>query len=422
MKTYIFLTSNVTNKGGGPRYILAKKRFLEIKGWNVIVISKQNDGIILPDLEEYKQWTIPVLLWRPNCCSKFVIENICKRILKQCKNSEKIVIESHQPLLAEWGELIAKKIKAKHIIYLLDETPVMLKNAISFMEFKHNRKELVGITNKTIPILFKGIKEIKNEESYALQAGGTCDNVVEDYDFPLFNSLPQVDYTIGSIGRLEKPYVMSMCSEIILFAKERSKKSINLILIGGGSEDVVKNIKNKIAESKNINLFITGSLSRIPKFFFDLSDIIVASAGSAFVACQTGALTISLDAADYKPLGILGYTTQETLFRKEPAEFSLSELLGKILDEKYHKNFSFKGLLLLKESTEETLLKHLDFIENSSKETVYFNSLIYSFSFKAIFRRVLFMIFGKKDGNFSKLFFILKNAKMKLISLLIKNA
>jgi hypothetical protein len=416
-KIFIFLTANVMNTGGGPRYILAKKHFLEKQGWNVLVISVQNDGVILPGLEEYKQWTISAFSWRPSSCSKSVVGNICKRICEQYKNSDRIVIESHQPIGAEWGELIAKKIKAKHIIYLLDETPIMQKNAVSFMKFKHSRREMAGIADKVIPFLFHGVKEIKNEENYVLLAAGTTDNVVEDYEFPLFNSLPQADYNIGSIGRLEKPYVMSMCSEIVVFAKKHPDEKINVILIGGSDEHKIKNIKNKISEGKNINLLITGSLSKIPKSFFDLTDVVVASSGSAMVACQAGALTISLDANDYKPLGILGYTTQEILFRKTPAEFSLSELLEKILIEKYDENLQFTKLSILKESTEDVFQKHMDFIENSGEEMVYFNSLIYEYSFKAIFCRILFAIFGKNDGDFSKPIWIIKKYYVKIKNL-----
>jgi hypothetical protein len=412
-KAYIFLTTSIANIGGGSRYILAKKHFLEKQGWNILVISEYNYGTILPGLQEYKQWIIPVFCWRLSSCSKSVVANIYKRICKQYKNS-KIVIESHHPHYAEWGELIAEKLKAKHIIYLLDEIPVMLENAVSFMEFKHSRKEMAGIADKTIPFFFRGVKEIKNEENYVLLAAGTTDNVVEDYEFPLFKSLPSADYNIGSIGRLEKPYVMSMCHEIVAFAKKHPNKKINLILIGGGYEHIIKNIKTKISEGKNIYLIITGSLSKIPKSFFDLADVVVASSGSAIVAYQAGALTISLDANDYKPLGILGYTTQEALFRKTPAEFSLSELLEKILIEKYNENLQFTELSILKESTEDIFQKHLDFIENSSQEMVYFNSLIYEYSFKIVFRRILFAIFGKNDGNFLKLFWIIKKYYAKI--------
>jgi len=415
-KTFIILTSAITNTGGGPRYILAKKYFLEKHGWNVLVISKLNCGIILPGLEEYKQWTFPVLMWRPNYCFWFTRKKIYKLIGEQCKNSEKIVIESHQPILAEWGELIAKKLKAKHIIYLLDEIPPMQKKATLFMEFKHDRRELVGIIEQTIPILFKNIKEIEPEKKYVLAAGGTADNVVEDYEFPSFNSLPHADYNIGCIGRLEKPYIMSTCSETVAFAKKHPNEKINLILIGGSSYDdmAIKNIENEIAKSQNIHLLVSGSLSKIPKSFFDLTDVVIASSGSATAAYKAGALTISMDGNDHRPIGLLGYTTEETLFRKIPAEFSLSELLEKILVEKYNENLQFTEIPMLKESTEDMLRRHLDFIDNSSKEAVYFNSLIYSFSLGDIYRRILFALFGKNDGSFSKLYFALREVKRVL--------
>lgn len=76
-------------------------------------------------------------------------ERVCQKVVDYIGQFGSCVIESHFPSAAKWGELIAGKTKAKHIVYLINERyEKPSKRDISFYEFKLARRELTCIQRK----------------------------------------------------------------------------------------------------------------------------------------------------------------------------------------------------------------------------------------------------------------------------------
>lgn len=70
------------------------------------------------------------------------------------------MIEPHFPSAAKWGELIADKTKAKHIVYLInDRYEKPSKRDISFYGFKLFRRELTCIQRKGLEEAMDGSKD-----------------------------------------------------------------------------------------------------------------------------------------------------------------------------------------------------------------------------------------------------------------------
>jgi len=98
-------------------------------------------------------------------------------------------------------------------------------------------------------------------------------------------------------------------------------------------------------DAPNISVIATGYLYPVPTKLLEQCDAFFTSAGSSWVCMRSGIPTITYDGNDNKPIGILGRTTQNTLFRGEtepPGDFSI--LMDQILVERKYKkeapNFS----------------------------------------------------------------------------------
>jgi len=373
MKIYIFFMYGIINFGGGQNYVKHKKEFLEQNGFKVLVISSACGKILIPEFRQYEEWINPVITYHPAYFADKEKIKFFQKIQAYCESSDDIIIESCDVVSALWGELFAKLLNAKHICYILSEKPRLRKCDIQFLEFKLRRKELSGITNKTLAQLFRNVRELKDEEKYWLSAGGTIDNIVQDFKFPLIDNISVSDYCIGNIGRLAKPYVIPMCEQVALFANTIPDKKITFILIGGSASGrIEKEIYKKFQRIKNVNVIITGYMPKIPKRFFDILDVGIASAGSASLLWEQRVATISLDGNDSLPIGVLGYTTQNQLFRDESAQFTLCELLRKIFCEHYLEDRLFTERPKIR--TDAIYKQHLLFVEQSCQIREYFDT------------------------------------------------
>jgi hypothetical protein len=373
MKKYIFFTYSIVDFGGCTLYLKSKVSFLERNGWDVSIFSYKGGKPVILGLEKYNT-TIQKLQCHPLFFSQKIIKNVYKSILSIVKKEyNEIIIESHTGSIASWGEIVAKELGAKHIIYLLNEQSWLRhKSLFLFLDFKHKRKELAGITEKSLYFMFRRFKEVPDKERYILNAATI--NVVEDYDATLVNDIISADYTIGSIGRLDKPYVNYMIEEIIKFAQNHSKNSINLVLIGESNNGMSeKNIRNIVKNCSNINLYITGYLYPIPKNIFKKIDVFIASSGSALVSYEQEIPTIAIDGNDYMPIGILGYTTTNGLFRNTEPINSTNEILEQILIQGCCKVIPYKKLDKIDNDTE--YYSHMAFISNSAQDKKYYDIL-----------------------------------------------
>jgi hypothetical protein len=101
-----------------------------------------------------------------------------------------------------------------------------------------------------------------------------------------------------------------------------------------------------------------------------MPDVFISSSGSCRVSSQQNKLTISIDADDYKPIGIIGITTKNGVFRDGEPEVELSDLLQEILIDQKYKPSMIKGE---KPLSIVDYSDHLEFIDKSDKKKEYYN-------------------------------------------------
>jgi len=367
MKSYIFLTPNITKIGGAQMYLKYKSEWLLNKGYVVKIISSKKGSCIINGLERYEDYIIEGLSFPPHSFYNKKVKSIKKELLKIIGDrTDEMIIESTSIAVSVWGELLAKYYNAKHLVYSLQEkNEVQNPEIYNFLEFKNMRRELAGIKPQSIPKIFNS--ESANGpylRAYALK-------IPEDYDHYLIKNISPADFTIGSIGRLDKPFVVPLIKKILSFTRMYSNKSFNLLMIGGSENlAVIRALKKMVRNTSNIRIYITGFVYPIPLKLIQMPDVFISSSGSCRVSSQQNKLTISIDADDYKPIGIIGITTKNGVFRDGEPEVELSDLLQEILIDQKYKPSMIKGE---KPLSIVDYSDHLEFIDKSDKKKEYYN-------------------------------------------------
>jgi len=337
MNIYIFLAHTMGGLTGSAVYVRNKYNWLKENGWEVIVFDgtgNNNTPIIIEEFKKFKSNRIKELYFHPSSFFLWKQKLVIKRILKCIPFQGKIVIESNNPNLALWGELIAKELSAKHIIYTLGENDIVnTKEEFDFFRHKAFNKEFFCIAPKAAKQFFSKFETIENEDDLYWSAGNS--SPVEDVLCDELESIPNSDYTIGYFGRL-KSYTKNVFSNINSFAKRYSFKSINLIVLGIENGE---HLSNLITQT-NVSIFYIGAKSVLPKKFFDKCSLIIANAACAKIAFESGATVVSMDVERQSPLGVLGYTTSEISFRSPQCtdERDLDTIIEDVINNpnKYH--------------------------------------------------------------------------------------
>lgn len=337
MKLYIFLTTLIRGIGGGHIYTLNKIHFLTNLGWETRFLHadvKKGD-IVIEELKQYEKIGNQHLQRPPYMFSKECQSNVLDDLVKLLEirsNYEEIIIESQTIDCALWGELLAKRLQAKNFVFLLGELQ-RTKNKVvyDFWKFKLARKELYGIGKNSLKNLLSGWSIDGLDLDYSLDA--YCSNSLADIKFNSMQMLPNSDYKIGMIGRIDKVFVEYSLVKILEFAQLHLDKTILIVLIGGSTNRrKTKEIQNRIKKQRNVKCYITGLIYPIPVELVRKLDVFISTSGSCNVSYDLGKLTISCDIHDFQPIGILGITTQNIMFRSpnEPP-LDLAILLDEIL-------------------------------------------------------------------------------------------
>lgn len=391
MKYYIMLQPSIKAMGGEEMYTRNKVISAREHGYVPIVFhSGIGEQIYIKDLKEFEKYEFPEFRYEPCVVSNAKKTKLIKRISSLLPDYEEdSIIESHEILVAEWGEWIASKLGVRHFAYmLLEHNTLIFEPVYKFFRFKYDRKELAGIFEETIPDMFANY-DISDIEGYCLPAYGT--NVYEDIPCPEHFKVGKADYTIGSIGRTNKQCVQPIIDAIVKFVTRHSEKFFNVLYIGGSmdkkSEELV--IK-RLSSISNVKLIFTGMLFPISVTMVKQMDVCIATSGSCRVSENCGIPTIAVDGNDSKAIGILGETAVHILFRGEDEPpIEIDELL--------------EDVLIKKVCTKRNIIKlinvdfnaHWDFILNMNKEKDYFDIDTIQYPLK---RRMISLLLGYYYG------------------------
>lgn len=335
MKKYVFLTQSISGITGNQRYVNNKCKLLRENGWEVIVLWDYNISPV--QLEHVKcfdseKYIHHELKFYPIWFSERGRNKVLDRLVTIVGDADQIVIESNKLELGAWGELLAKKLHCKHINFVTTEKKrIRNKETFDYCYAKLMKNEFFTINEAAVKYLFSNYIEIDNPDNYYWSAMPGVE--VEKYAFPVFDNLPKADFTITSFGR-RKGYFPYMLEELKLFITHHSDKSFNLFFLGGINDEA--EIK-AVSSLKNAHVVIyPKEVKVVPQQLFIESDVVVASAGCAWLSAMNGGKTISMDVNRNKPLGLLLYTTLDTNTYSGAYENkkSLSEWLQTILIDK----------------------------------------------------------------------------------------
>lgn len=362
MKCYIIFTPELGNMGGAQMYTSNKTAYLKRNGWDVQVFYYKKGGDIkLTELLPYKDNYIKDFRSAFYYVPKWYMAKLAKYIKEKTKDADEIVIETHLVELAYWGEALAKLIGARHICNFLEEQiDPLTDDKAAYFEYKLHRWELMNSSVGSQKRLFKGYYKQENE-AYANSVKFVCSNVVSSE--PLLVDFAKSDFTILTIGRLDKPYVEPMTERICDFASRFPSKTMNVVYVGGSPDgELEKSIPESFNHLRNVNVYMLGYTFPVPKALLDLSDVGIASANSILVTANHNIPTICLDINDYCALGVYGYTTKNKFLRQTEPKEDVSNLLEDILvNHKYPK----KESLSIDDESEIEFKKQLDYLEKS---------------------------------------------------------
>lgn len=380
MKYYVFLTANIHVVGGMQNYVEGKAEFLKEQGWNISVFfCGSNTGkCVIPALDEYVSGGMEELVCCPGEWTKRIQQKVINRMILYigCENDEEkeIIVESQNDVTALWGEMLAEKLEAKHVCFICNELFTgegkYYKEHLDFFDFKHVRKELTGIHEKSLGNLFGDYKKILPEERYHFCAA--TKEPIQEVENAFLERFVKGDWTICYIGRAEKNYVEGIIKGVFKLALKYTEKQIQFIMVGNA--DSRKELLNEMfGNLNNAKLFLLGDMVPIPKALFKKVDVVVAGAGCANYAAYEKTPTIVADAGNNKANGILGYTTWDTLFHDSVQQLDFEEALEQVLVDRIQDRLKFK--MPQKYGCDYYYRQHMEFVENSSKEFEYYKEI-----------------------------------------------
>lgn len=361
MKTYIFLTNSIGGYSGGPSYINNKIAYLKENGWEISVFDTGGSlKVFYPNLIPYSKNRIKELYFHPSWFTSFQRNKVCNIITQSINpQSDTVVIESNTTILAEWGEIIATRSQTKHLIFLLGEHNIINdKKQFDFLFYKYQHKEIFSISAKAFENLFSKFYVVPNSDDCHWNAMSTTQP--EEIPLKEICNIKDLDFTICHLGRL-KLYVPYMIEQFCCFVKQYPNKTFNIIFMG--IEEVNHTLIHSLELNTNVNLIFIESQNPIPKVLFRKSDIVIATAGCARIAFCEGVKTISMDVETNRPLGIMGYTTNQISYSSEQypdSTLSLSELLEEVLiKQTYNQPYFLKEMV-----RDKGYDYHMSFIDN----------------------------------------------------------
>lgn len=344
-KHYIILSRHIHSICGSLIYQYNKLNYYKRKGYKVNLFHQHYDkelGIYIEAFKQYeKDCLIPKFEFPPYFFSNKIRLKIVNKILKYIgyKSGNYVLIESDDYTLGLWGELLAKECYGKHISFPLAENVyIKNKNHFFFYKYKLDRGELFRISKKAMQNMFKGWIDIPLDKCLALQANSY--NALDNIDYLSNHKIIRGDYVIGSVGRLGKNFLYHNLLKIKDFTNKYPNNTYTILIIGGGPKEIYNKIVDLFNDSSNVYLYITGNIYPIPVELARFADVYFSSAGSCRITAKLGKLTISCDGNDLEPIGIINYTTNNSLYRtnNEPPIDIRILLKGILFDKKYKEN------------------------------------------------------------------------------------
>lgn len=305
MKTYIFISRRICGITGAQQYVYNKMQYLESHGWRVLIFSSLHGKVLIHEFERFKKYVIPSLYLSPRCFRRSEVESTINTIVKEVGDLDgaECIVESDAFHRAIWAELIASRLNGRHLAFFMQEKHDYDEQMKDFLMFKYNRHELAGIAAVSINQMLGNVEQRADTKFSAY-----CHNVIDDCEDRYSDLLDKnADYTIGSLGRLDKICVPAIVDGFCSYVNSHPSNKFNIVMIGGallkGREDA---IREKLNHCENVHLVMTGNVYPVPFSFVNKIDVFVSTAGAATATYLAGFPTIKVNPQSGEPIGIIG--------------------------------------------------------------------------------------------------------------------
>lgn len=378
------MTYDIHPLGGCQNYLSGKCPYLEARGWDVYILyaGVNSNTFEYKNLSNFASKNIPLIDFipaqLPHFLQKRVISKMISAVSKKQIDYDETVIESHFDKVDLWGALLAEKLCAKHVCFNCNEifrgSDKFFEKYLDFYWYKYERKELFGITPKSLIQLFNGYNGFSTISKIYFEAFHPP--VVEDVNHDIINAIPNnANWTICYIGRILKSYVNRILSDISLFAKDYHDKIINFVIIG--DEKPKADLIHKTFENnKNINVIPLGNQIPIPKILFSKFDVIIAGAGSAWAVINENVPIIIPDPKNCLSNGLFRYENKSSItLDKGRKQESFYDTLKRVLVNQEHKNYNYNITWNIPD-LDSQYDKHMSMISNTIGQGHYPSSLL----------------------------------------------
>lgn len=381
-KNYIIFTPSIANIGGAELYVMRRAVYLKSKGWNVKIITSIGSPILIKEFDYF-----PTLIINFNASFKYIPAKKKEIVLNQIFDFIGIsnIIESHTLHDAIICEVIAQKKHLKHIIYLLQESPIKNirdKKINQFFNFKLYRKELFGITNQSLSLIFdRRINESLNNYVNVPFDIRELDKGTDNFFFP---NTSKRDFVIATISRLEKEYVVPLIKSIYNFSNN-NKLKLQLIIYGDSKDQKVKQkLELQFKNTNKLNIYFPGYLFPLPYNLFSKLDAFLGMGTSVVNSIAAGCPTLVIDPRSYKCAGILAKDISNFAYAENEIEYSIEQKLLEIksMNEVELNTLKKRSLIFFNENYEmNSVLKKMDTLIESSKKNIVYWQFDFEYSF-----------------------------------------
>ena len=402
MRTYVFITTQITGICGAAQYIYNKSGYLKKRGWRVLVFSSKRGEIIINGFSEYEKYIYPILRNSPDLYRKREVFHTVDAIAAEIGDcqGDPCVIETESVIRAAWAEMIAQKLQCRHFVFPLQEQHDYTPEMRAFLRFKYDRHELAGIADQSVNQM---LTDDTAERRTDTKIRAFCTNVIADCPDTVFANLdPEADFTLCSIGRLSKPYVLPLLDAVKDFILSCRDKSFNLILIGGeGSKERIDAIQAMFRELPQVKLVLTGNMYPISRYLVDRVDAFVSTAGAASATYRYGRPTVLIHPLNGKACGIPGLDfvfRQKSMYEEEQA-FTVQNCLKRILLDQVTIDYPFAFDETYQREMEEEFARQLSLAEAPAEKEYYSIDKLLRLSIKTntgSIQKILGKCFGDK--------------------------
>lgn len=341
MNKYVFIAMSIAGIGGGQQYMSNKIRYLTDKGYEVYVFSGKMGKIAVENLKPYQKYIIPELFYSPDVFTQKRREKILCKMIEALSHADddKVIVECNSIENSKWGEMLAERLRCKSVIFNLQEKHNYSKSEREFLQYKLNRRELLGINKYSIGIMLKS-PSFECQQHMVFKP--MCSNSVQDCDdnvSKLFS--PDIDIRIASIGRTDKAYVVPFFKSFVEYVSLHNDKMFELVFIGAATKKLKNRIINIAQKVSNLHLCFTGALYPIPRRIFSLIDLFISASGSATTSFNEKRPTVRIHPSTAQVCGIMGYNyfnginTQFDVIEGYSLENAIDDILAKKVEIRY---------------------------------------------------------------------------------------